>query len=221
MQNAHLRLGRLSYQRNTEKTDTFISVHVSHYIGESEQAHLLSFFGNDAEVGAITAAIQENHHFELQLPDGSKQRIGLGDASCYKANLCLPQQKKSLRHVVAISSWLHSNGSAGRTFLISDAAEGQDAAWAALVNLLGLPADSRWGKVLLRELEEEGKLLPLTGIGCSPSVIHATRDEMLERIGRAVAERRVPFPEKNSPITWPHFDIAAVLTVGLSDRQSF
>jgi hypothetical protein len=32
MQNAHLRLGRLQYTRNTEKTNTQISVHVDHYI---------------------------------------------------------------------------------------------------------------------------------------------------------------------------------------------
>ncbi len=214
MQNAHLRLARLSYQRNTEKTNTFISVRISHYIGESEQAHLLSFFGNDAEVGAITAAVQENHRFELHFPDGSKQRVGFGDdASCYKANLSLPQHKKSLRHVVAVSSWLRNNGSAGRTFLIDGEAEAQGAAWATLVGLLGLPADPCWGDVLLRELREEGKLLPLAGIGCNPTVLHATRDEMLHRIGRAVAENRVPFPEVNGPIVWPQHDLKRILTL--------
>jgi hypothetical protein len=218
MQNAHLRFGRLSYQRNTEKVNTFISVHASHYIGEGEQAHLLSFFGNDSEVGAIAAAIQEKHHFELHFPDGSKQRIGFReDASCYKANLSVPQHRKALRHVVAISSWLHNNGSAGRIFLIDGEAEMEGATWATVVNLLGLPANPDWGDVLLRELREEGKLLPLSGIGCSPSVIHATRDEMLERIGRAVAENRIPFPENNGPITWPGFDIPALFAV---DRLS-
>jgi hypothetical protein len=71
--------------------------------------------------------------------------------------------------------------------------------------------------VLLRELREEGKLLPLSGIGCNPAVIHATRDEMLQRIGRAVADNRVPFPEKNGPIAWPQFDIAAALSVAPPD----
>ena len=55
MQNAHLRLRRLQYTRNTEKTNTQISVHVDHYIGNGERAHLLSLFGGDAEVGAIRA----------------------------------------------------------------------------------------------------------------------------------------------------------------------
>lgn len=221
MQNAHLRFGRLSYQRNTEKVHTFISVHVSHYIGEDEQAHLLSFFGNDAEVGAITAAIQERHRFELHFPDGSKQRIGFGeDAACYKSNLSVPQHKKLLRHVVAVSSWLHGNGSAGRIFLIDGEAEMGGAAWATVVNLLGLPADPDWGDVLLRELREESKLLPLPGIGCTPSIIHATRDEMLERIGRAVAENRIPFPLNNGPVAWPQLDISALLSVDRPNSQT-
>ena len=101
MQNSHLRLGQLEYRRSSVKTETHIAVHVSHYVGEKEQAHLLSYFGNDAEVAAVTAAIQENHQFHLRFPDGSKQKIGFGaDVSCYKGNLSLPQHKKSLRHVI-------------------------------------------------------------------------------------------------------------------------
>jgi hypothetical protein len=76
MQNAHLRLARLEYTRSTTKTQTHISVHISHFIGEEEQAHLVSFFGKDAEVGAVTGAIQENHRFDIITSDGKKQRFG-------------------------------------------------------------------------------------------------------------------------------------------------
>jgi hypothetical protein len=130
MQNSHLRLGQLEYQRSSVKTDTHIAVHVSHYVGEKEQAHLLSYFGNDAEVAAVTAAIQENHQFHLRFPEGSKQKIGFGaDASCYKGNLSLPQHKKSLRHVIAVSSWLRANGSAGGTFILHDEAQTEELVW--------------------------------------------------------------------------------------------
>jgi hypothetical protein len=206
MQNSHLRLGRLEYQRSSAKTNTHIAVHVSHYVGEKEQAHLLSYFGNDAEVAAVTAAIQQNHRFELLFPDGSKQKIGLGvDAACYKGNLNLQEHKKSLRHVVAVSTWLHGNGSAGRTFVINDDPSTQDLVWATLVSLLGVPADPRWGAHLLDELRQDNKITPVAGIGCTPSVIQATREEMLERIGRACAEGNIPFPEANGPIVWPSF----------------
>ena len=212
MQNAHLRLGRLEYQRNSGKTNTHIAVYVSHYVGEKEQAHLLSYFGNDAEVAAVTAAIQENHRFELQFPDGSKQRMGFGaDVSCYKGNLSLPALNKSLRHVVAVSSWLHGNGSAGRTFAMNDEPHTQDLVWATLVSLLGLPADPRWGSHVLDELRQEKKIVSLAGIGCSPVVIQATREEMLERIGRSRAAGTIPFPEKNGPVLWPTFEMRELL----------
>ena len=59
MQNAHLRLGLLEYHRITEKTSTRIRVTASSYIGEDEQAHLIGVFGNDSDIGAITAAVHE------------------------------------------------------------------------------------------------------------------------------------------------------------------
>jgi hypothetical protein len=212
MQNAHLRLGRLEYQRSSVKTNTHIAVYVSHYLGEKEQAHLLSYFGNDAEVGAVTAAIQENHRFELQFPDGSKQRIGFGaEVSCYKGNLSLTTHNKSLRHVVAVSSWLHGNGSTGRTFVMNDEPDTQPLVWATLVSLLGLPADPRWGPHLLDELRRENKLVPLAGIGCSPAVIQTTREDMLQRIGRSRAAGHIPFPEKNGPVLWPTFEMRELL----------
>jgi hypothetical protein len=212
MQNSHLRLGQLEYLRSSVKTNTHIRVHVSHYIGEKEQAHLLSYFGNDAEVAAVTAAIQENHRFDLRFPDGSKQRMGFGtDASCYKGNLNLPQYKKSLRHIVAVSSWLHANGSAGRTFILNDEPGAQDLVWATLVSLLGLPADPCWGPHLLEELRRDNKLTPLAGIGCAPAVIEATREEILVRIGRACSEGQIPFPKKNGPVLWPTFTMKDAL----------
>jgi hypothetical protein len=54
VENAHLRLGLLEYVRNTEKASTRIRLRVDRYIGEDQQAHLLSVFGNDSDVGAIT-----------------------------------------------------------------------------------------------------------------------------------------------------------------------
>jgi hypothetical protein len=52
MQNAHLRLGRLEYVRHTEGTNTHVWLHIDRYVGDGEQAHLLSIFGGDAEVGS-------------------------------------------------------------------------------------------------------------------------------------------------------------------------
>jgi hypothetical protein len=76
VQNAHQRLGSLEYLRNTDKTHTQIFLHVDRYIGDEKQAHLLSLFGGDAEVGAIRAAIFEKHTFTLTFPDGAIRNHG-------------------------------------------------------------------------------------------------------------------------------------------------
>ena len=67
MENAHLRFGLLEYVRITEKASTRIRLRVDRYIGEDRQAHLLSVFGNDSDVGAITAAVHEKAGFSLDL----------------------------------------------------------------------------------------------------------------------------------------------------------
>jgi hypothetical protein len=118
MQNAHLRLGLLEYHRITEKTSARIRVRVASYIGEDEQAHLIGVFGNDSDIGAITAAVHEKANFTLTFPDGAIEQITLGEhASCYRSSVILPDRKHPVRHLVAISEQLHSNGSAGRTIL--------------------------------------------------------------------------------------------------------
>ena len=118
MQNAHLRLGLLEYHRITEKTSARIRVRVASYIGEDEQAHLIGVFGNDSDIGAITAAVHEKAKFTLTFPDGAIEEITLGEhASCYRSSVNLPGRKHPVRHLVAISEQLHANGSAGRTIL--------------------------------------------------------------------------------------------------------
>jgi len=217
MQNAHLRLARLEYARSTTNTQTHIAVHVSHFMGEGEQAHLISFFGNDAEVGAVTAAIQENHHFDVITNDGKRQRFGFGqDATVYKANLNLGQQKRTIRHIVAISSFLHANGSAGKTYLWDDDPAADTLPWASLVSLQGLPAAPSWGKDILAKMREDGKLKPLFGVGCSPAVVEATREELMERIGTSVREKVVAFPEHDGPVLWPPLQLKDVLAQQLA-----
>lgn len=94
MQNAHLRMGRLEYRRSTGKTDTKISVHVNRYVGDGGDAHLISLFGGDAEVGAITAAIYEKHTFTVRFPDGNEKVVGFGpDAICYRGSVNLQGRK--------------------------------------------------------------------------------------------------------------------------------
>ena len=214
MQNAHLRLGRLQYTRNTEKTNTQISVHVDHYIGNGEQAHLLSVFGGDAEVGAIRAAIYEKHTFTLMFPDGSTKHVGLGpDAACYNGSLSLQGVKRTLRHLVAVSASLAANGTAGQTFILNLDQGTKELTWATVVSLLGLPADPRWGNVVLAELWKDTLIRRLDGIGCNPAVVIGTREDFMKRIGQARSMNLLSFPEKNGPIVWPQYTIRGTLVL--------
>jgi hypothetical protein len=209
MQNAHLRLGLLEYHRMTEKTSTRIRLRVDRYVGEDEQAHLISVFGNDSDVGAITAAIHEKATFTLTFPDGEVKEIFLGEhASCFKGAVSLPDRKHPVRHLVAVSEQLFTNGGVGRTILLRYR---RDEAWATLVSFLGLPADPTWADHILGIVEGKGRIEEIDGIGCQPVLISATTDEMLEWIGDGLRSRILSFPDSNSPIRWSRNPIDALL----------
>ena len=209
MENAHLRLGLLEYVRITEKASTRVRLRVDRYVGEDRQTHLLSVFGNDSDVGAITAAVHEKATFNLAFPDGTTKDVTLGErASCYKGVVTLPDRKHPVRHLLALSQELHTNGSAGRTILLRYRRE---EAWATLVNFLGLPADPSWADHILQIAEEKRRIEELDGIGCQPVLVSATTEEMLEWIGQGLRSQMLAFPDSNSSIHWPHYSIDSLI----------
>lgn len=209
MENAHLRLGLLEYVRFTEKASTRIRLRVDRYVGEDRQAHLLSVFGNDSDVGAITAAIHEKATFSLTFPNGAEKEVSFGEhASCYKGAATLPGRKQPVRHLIAVSQHLHANGSAGQTILLHYQ---RDEAWAALVNFLGLPADPQWADHVLHIIESKRKVEEIDGIGCDPVLISATTEEVLEWVGEGLRTGSLSFPEEARPIIWPHYTLNRAL----------
>jgi len=210
MQNAHLRLGLLEYHRMTEKTSTRIRLRVDRYVGEDEQAHLISVFGNDSDVGAITAAVHEKATFTLTFPDGEVKEVSLGEhASCYKGAVSLADRKHPVRHLVAVSEELYTNGGVGRTILLGYQ---RDQAWATLVSFLGLPAEPSWAEHVLGVVEAEERIKALDGIGCKPVLISATTEEVLQWIGEGLKYQTLSFPEKNGPILWPRYSVATSMS---------
>jgi hypothetical protein len=197
----------------TEKTSTRIRLRVDRYVGEDEQAHLISVFGNDSDVGAITAAVHEKATFTLTFPDGEVKEVSLGEhASCYKGAVSLQDRKHPVRHLVAVSEALYTNGGVGRTILLGYQ---RDQAWATLVSFLGLPAEPSWAEHVLDVVEAEERIKPLDGIGCQPVLIAATTEEMLERIGDGLRKKVLSFPQKNGPIVWPNRSWQQVMSAEL------
>jgi len=209
MQNAHLRIGMLEYDRQTEKLTSRIRVRVSHYIGAEEDAHLVSVFGNDSDVGAITAAVHEQARFRLTFPDGRIQEISLGEgAVCHRGSLNIPGRKHAVRHMIALSEELRGMKSLVKTFLLRpDPHE----VWTALVHRLGLPAVPEWAEDMVRVLEDQKRITPLEGIGCAPILVSASGEEILEWMESSVTRGALRFPEMNGPIQWPNKSLAEVL----------
>jgi hypothetical protein len=209
MENAHLRFGLLEYVRFTEKASTRIRLRIDRYMGEDRQAHVVSVFGNDSDVGAITAAVHEKTTFTLTFPDGTIKEVTLGEhASCYKGAVMLPARKHPVRHLLAISQEIHNNGTAGRTLLLRYR---RDEAWATLVSLLGVPADPAWADHVMGVLEERKRIEEIDGIGCEPVRILATTEEMLEWIGEGLRSGSLSFPTGVGPVRWPRFAVTELL----------
>ena len=50
---------------------------------------------------------------------------------------------------------MQANGAAGRTFIMNLEQTTKDLTWTTVVNLLGLPADPRWGDLVLGEMRKD------------------------------------------------------------------
>ncbi|MFP5228556.1 MAG: hypothetical protein ACLGXA_13100 [Acidobacteriota bacterium] len=209
MENAHLRMGLLEYERYTEKIATRIRVRVSHYIGEDDEAHLLSVFGNDSDIGAITAAVYEQARFRLTFPDGEMQEISLGEgAICSRGSISIPGRKQSVRHMIALSEELRGMKSLSRTYVLRPEAT---EIWTALVHRFGLPGLPEWDGPMVRILENEKRIVPVDSIGCSAVVISTTCEELLEWMGDGVGRGELTFPESNGSIRWSTWGIVEAL----------
>jgi hypothetical protein len=217
MENAHLRMGLLEYERYTEKIATRIRLRVSHYMGEDEDAHLLSVFGNDSDVGAITAAVYEKARFRLTFPGGETQEISLGDgAICYRGSVSIPGRKQPVRHMIALSKELRGMKSLSRTFVLRPE---PDEVWTALVHRFGLPGLPEWSVAMLRVLQENDRIAPVDSIGCSAAVVNATCEELLEWMAVGVRREEFTFPESNGPVRWSNGTLTEALRPGLELMQ--
>ena len=217
MENAHLRMGLLEYERYTAKIATRIRVRVSHYIGEDEEAHLLSVFGNDSDIGAITAAVYEQARFRMTFPDGEMQEICLSEgAICSRGSVSIPGRKQPVRHMIALSEELRGMKSLSRTFVLRPE---PNYIWTALVHRFGLPGIPEWAGAMFRILKENGRITPVDSIGCSAAVISATIEELIDWMGKEVGKEDLPFPETNGPIRWPGRMLPEILRSALGTME--
>jgi hypothetical protein len=199
-------MGVLEYERFTEKMATRIRVRVSQYIGEEEQGHLLSVFGNDSDVGAITAAVHERTRFRVTFPDGRVQEMSMGERAAYfRGGVNVPGRNHAVRHMIALSEEIRGLGSTSRTFALSGH---PISIWTTMVQRLGLPAVPEWAGYMIRVFESHGRIQMPDSFGCFPVAVSATPEEVLEWMEAGVATGTLLFPEVNGPIGWPSLPLS-------------
>jgi hypothetical protein len=155
MKNAHLRFGFAEFEKVHKDAASKVHLIADQFIGEPESgdAHLLSVFGEDSDVGAMAAAIQMNESFLISGPGTPPKCYRLGErAHLYRGTITLPGRKRPVRHLVAVSSALEAGGHANSLILHRDAPEFM---LQRLTIALGLPSLPGWATWLSSQLHSQ------------------------------------------------------------------
>lgn len=212
MENAHLRMGKLTFVKQTRDTITNVSVHLNRLVAErpaeprlATSLHLVSVFGGDQEIGAVTAAAHEGLRFEIRAPDVHLYGT-LGEKPVvYRSSIQIPDRKRPVRHVVLLSKGLFetkfgSNAEARRTVLYDDSA---GFVLHRLAVRFGLPVLPEWAEWFRAELERRNLIEELVGINCSPIAVKGTKLRMLRILSQGLRRHAIAIPTGNPPAPGP------------------
>lgn len=199
MENAHLRMGKLKFIKQTRDAITEVTVNLDQLIAEvpperGESAfHLVSVFGGDQEVAAVIAAAQEGLRFQVEWQ--GRQIIGtLGEKpAVFRASLQIPGRKRPVRHAVLISTelaetTLGAEAEARRTILNDCAPE---FVLHRLAIRFGLPVLPEWAGWFRKELDDRGLIEPLLGIKCHAVAVKGTKIRLLRILSQGLRRRQI------------------------------
>ena len=206
MENAHLRMGKLTFVRQTRDTITNVSVHLHRLVAErpadprsSTLIHLVSAFGGDQDIGATIAAALEGLRFQIAF--GETELIGsLGEKpAVYRASLQVPGRKRPVRHIVLLSraffeTTLGANGDARSTVLYDDDA---DFVLHRLSVRFGLPVLPEWSTWFREEIARRRLIEPLIGLNCSPVFVKGTKLRLLRLLAQGLRRKYIQVPDSD------------------------
>ena len=212
MKNAHLRMGTLQFHKVTRDTTIDVRLWMDRLIAELEdgagrraKAHLISVFGGDQEIAAISAAISEESCFQVQGAGIPALTVSLGaDAETFRASISLPGRKRPVRHLVAISKELALTRAGGdpkarRTVLCSDT---PGFILYRLAVRFGLPVLPEWSEWFHKELTRRRAIQPLIGLGCEPVLVSGTKKRFLAWIGHGLKRGQIEIPDGVETPQW-------------------
>jgi len=218
MDNAHLRMGIVEYNVTTKSYSTRVQAFCDRFAMDAAQTHMLSIFGNDAEIAAISAAISTGAQLTAMLPDGTTKHLSLGDdVTNYRGHIQIADRKRPIRHLLSFSKALTQNGMDGKVYLLYN-----DPAliWATVISFLGLPATPEWADAGVQMLSQTGKIEQMTGFNCTPVAVKVAREELLAWIGEQVRAGALEFPAKSGPIFWPRYDVQHLVPLPEEDAAA-
>ncbi len=198
MENAHLRMGRLTFVRQTRDSVTDVSVYLEKLVAEAQDDrsatfHLVSVFGGDQEIGAVIAAAQEGLRFQTEF--GERRLLGtLGEQPViYRASLQIPGRKRPVRHAILLSrtfyeTTLGANSEARKTVLFDNTPE---FVLHRLSARFGLPVLPEWSEFLYLELLQRGAVEPLIGWNCRPITVKGTKLRLLRILGQGLRRNMI------------------------------
>ena len=207
MQNAHLRMGTLTFVKQTRDTVTDVTVHLNQLVAEhpapsgpAAAIHLASVFGGDVEIGAVAAAAHEGFKFQIKAP-GLALLGTLGeDPVLYRSSLQVPGRKRPVRHLILVSKTLFettfgANKEARRTVLYDDSPE---FVLHRLAVRFGLPVLPDWAQWFRAELDRRGLVEELGGVNCSPITVKGTKLRMLRILSQGLRRKAITIPLKEA-----------------------
>ncbi len=203
MQNAHLRMGKLTFVRQTRDTITNVSVRLDRLVAElpadartATDLHLVSVFGGDQEIGATLAAAREGLRFQIDI--GVRGFLGtLGEKPVvYRASVQIPGRRRPVRHAVILSkaffeTTFGANREARRTVLFDSSA---DFVLHRLAVRFGLPVLPEWAEWFHHELERRKLVEELVGLNCSPIAVKGAKLRMLRILGQGLRRKNLGIP---------------------------
>lgn len=204
MKNAHLRMGKLTFVRQTRDTITNVSVHLDRLVAEvpeqrSAALHLVSVFGGDQEIGAMLAAAHEGLRFQVEFAD--RQLFGtVGEKPIiYRSSLQVPGRKRPVRHAIMLSkaffeTTFGANADARRTVLYDDSPE---FVLHRLAVRFGLPVLPEWAAWFHAELHRRRMVDPLVGLNCSPIAVKGTKLRMLRILSQGLRRGAIDIPPES------------------------
>ena len=214
MDNARQRMGRLEYAKvaaNAQSSSTHIAVWADRAIIEPAEdarlqlCHLVSVFGGEQEIAAISAAASEASRFTLTAPQREPVTIWLGERpTVFRGAIALAGCKHAVRHLVALSddfvcTQRGGDPGAARTVLCDG---NPSFLLYRLAVRFGLPALPEWSGWFAQELARRKLVTSLVGLGCAPVLVNADKKKLLSIMSAGLKARRIAIPEDAALIRW-------------------